>query len=110
MTMRRSPESGLIELNAEQIRAATDWAADDRLWTTQEDVEINLRTFARVILTSALAQAAARERVLMQDATDAQAMAHELLREPEFRDRMRELIRAAFTHALEDLNQPSPEP
>lgn len=39
-----------IPLNAEQTDAVTLWAADDRLWTTQETVEINLRTFARTIL------------------------------------------------------------
>ena len=31
-------------------QAIKEWAADDRLWTTQETVEFNLRTFARVIL------------------------------------------------------------
>ncbi len=52
-------ESGLraftypIPLNAEQEQAAKDWAADDRLWTTQETVEFNLRTFARKILALA---------------------------------------------------------
>jgi hypothetical protein len=39
-----------IPLNDEQERAAKEWAADDRLWTTQETVEFNLRTFARVVL------------------------------------------------------------
>jgi hypothetical protein len=41
---------GPIPLNAEQLKAITLWAADDRLWTTQETVEFNLQTFARVIL------------------------------------------------------------
>jgi hypothetical protein len=41
-----------IPLNAEQERAAKEWAADDRLWTTQETVEFNLRTFARKILAA----------------------------------------------------------
>ncbi len=41
---------GPIPLNEAQERAAKEWAADDRLWTTQETVETNLRTFARVIL------------------------------------------------------------
>jgi len=41
---------GPIHLNASQEKAAKDWAADDRLWTTQDTVEVNLRTFARVIL------------------------------------------------------------
>lgn len=39
-----------IPLNMEQESAVKQWAADDRLWTTQETVEFNLRTFARVIL------------------------------------------------------------
>ena len=43
-----------VPLTAEQVQAAKDWAADDRLWTTQETVEFNLRTFARVILRAAL--------------------------------------------------------
>lgn len=43
-----------IPLNDEQVRAAKDWAADDRLWTTQETVEFNLRTFARKILSAVL--------------------------------------------------------
>ena len=42
-----------IPLNAAQENAAKEWAADDRLWTTQETVEFNLRTFARVILKHA---------------------------------------------------------
>ena len=36
--------------NEAQERAVREWAADDRLWTTQETVEFNLRVFARVIL------------------------------------------------------------
>jgi len=47
---RQLTTSGLVRLTASQEKAAKDWAADDRLWTTQETVEINLRTFARVIL------------------------------------------------------------
>jgi hypothetical protein len=39
-----------IPLDAEQEQAIKQWAADDRLWMTQETVEFNLRTFARVIL------------------------------------------------------------
>ena len=39
-------------LNTAQVRAAKEWAADDRLWTTQETVEFNLQTFARAILTA----------------------------------------------------------
>jgi hypothetical protein len=41
-----------IQLNAKQEQAAKEWAADDRLWTTQETVEFNLRTFARKILAA----------------------------------------------------------
>jgi hypothetical protein len=40
-----------ILLNEAQEAAIRAWAADDRLWTTQETVEINLRTFAREILS-----------------------------------------------------------
>jgi hypothetical protein len=39
-------------LTAQQLAAAKQWAADDRLWTTQETVEFNLRTFARVVLAA----------------------------------------------------------
>ena len=39
-----------IVLNAAQERAVKEWAADDRLWTAQETVEFNLRTFARAII------------------------------------------------------------
>jgi hypothetical protein len=46
------PEGGPIRLTPEQEQAAKMWAADDRLWTTQETVEFNLRTFARVILNA----------------------------------------------------------
>ena len=41
-----------LALNDEQRRAVTQWAADDRLWTTQETVEFNLAVFARVILAA----------------------------------------------------------
>ena len=44
----RSP----IPLNTVQDSAIKEWSADDRLWTTQETVEFNLRTFARVILAA----------------------------------------------------------
>lgn len=43
-------ETYQIPLNEPQLDAANQWAADDRLWTTQETVQINLRTFARKIL------------------------------------------------------------
>ena len=43
-----------IPLNQAQEAAVKSWAADDRLWTTQETVEINLRTFARAILEAVL--------------------------------------------------------
>jgi hypothetical protein len=42
-----------IPLNDWQERAIKQWAADDRLWTTQETVEFNLRMFARTILATA---------------------------------------------------------
>lgn len=42
--------NGPIELTPAQEWAIRDWAADDRLWTTQETVMLNLRVFARVIL------------------------------------------------------------
>jgi hypothetical protein len=45
------PDVAPIPLNEAQAQAAQEWAADDRLWTTQETVEFNLRTFARVILS-----------------------------------------------------------
>jgi len=41
---------GLIPLNRAQGWLITQWAADDRLWTTQETVALNLETFARAIL------------------------------------------------------------
>lgn len=43
---------GPIQLSDAQRKAIKEWAADDRLWTTQETVEANLATFARVILAS----------------------------------------------------------
>lgn len=43
-------ENAPIRLNDEQEEAVKSWAMDDRLWTTQETVEHNLRLFARVIL------------------------------------------------------------
>lgn len=51
--LKKISEEPPIHLTAEQQQAAHDWAADDRLWTTQEIVEANLRTFARVILKHA---------------------------------------------------------
>ena len=45
-----APPQYPISLNDEQEKAIREWAADDRLWTTQETVEFNLRTFARTIL------------------------------------------------------------
>ena len=44
---------GLIRLTRTMEHAVEAWAADDRLWTTQETVASNLRTFARVILKHA---------------------------------------------------------
>lgn len=40
-----------IPLNEAQERSVKQWAEDDRLWTTQETVEFNLRVFARTILS-----------------------------------------------------------
>lgn len=39
-----------IPLSSELESAVKLWAADDRLWTTQETVEFNLRVFARAVL------------------------------------------------------------
>jgi len=39
-----------IPLTDAQESSVKEWAADDRLWTTQETVEFNLRTFARTIM------------------------------------------------------------
>lgn len=39
-----------LPLSDAQEQAVKDWAADDRLWMTQDTVEFNLRIFARVIL------------------------------------------------------------
>ncbi len=50
MAVKPDAEGGPIPLNAAQQQAVKEWAADDRLWTTQETVEMNLRTFARVVL------------------------------------------------------------
>lgn len=41
-----------IQLNHNQETLCRQWAADDRLWTTQETVEFNLKTFARSILVA----------------------------------------------------------
>ena|SRR3990167_8015164 len=41
-----------IPLNEAHERAVKEWAADDRLWTTQDTVEFNLRVFARAILAA----------------------------------------------------------
>jgi len=54
LTIALQPDGSIravpIVLNAAQEKAVKEWAADDRLWTTQETVEFNLRTFARVIM------------------------------------------------------------
>jgi hypothetical protein len=46
------PQQFPIPLSDAQEAAVKLWAADDRLWTIQETVEFNLRTFARTILAS----------------------------------------------------------
>lgn len=53
MTITDAALRALIQLTPQQEQAAKDWAAEDQLWTTQETVEFNLRTFARVILAAA---------------------------------------------------------
>lgn len=50
-TIESHPTGGPIHLTTAQRDAAKTWAADDRLWTTQETVELNLLTFARVVLS-----------------------------------------------------------
>lgn len=62
-------------LNEEQIAAATLWAADDRLWTTQETVEFNLLTFARTIL-AALRSGQEKETQPGESDVMAQAVSH----------------------------------
>jgi hypothetical protein len=42
--------AGLIPLSQSRQALIKEWAADDRLWTTQETVALNLETFARAIL------------------------------------------------------------
>lgn len=39
-----------IQLNFAQETAVDTWASDDRLWSTEETVRFNLKTFARVII------------------------------------------------------------
>jgi NTP pyrophosphatase (non-canonical NTP hydrolase) len=55
-TAEQSPEPrlgmNLVMLSEPAEKLTKLWAADDRLWTTQETVEFNLRTFARAILAS----------------------------------------------------------
>lgn len=41
-----------IPLSSAQELLVKQWAADDRLWTTQETVEFNLRVFARAVLAA----------------------------------------------------------
>lgn len=57
-----------ITLSAAQERVAKDWAADDRLWTTQETVEFNLRTFARKVLAEAAPPAPKPSELLREKA------------------------------------------
>jgi uncharacterized Zn finger protein (UPF0148 family) len=56
-----SDRFGPIVLNEAQERAVKQWAADDRLWTTQETVEFNLRTVARIVLVEAQSRITALE-------------------------------------------------
>lgn len=57
--------SGLfpVPLSETQEAVIKQWAADDRLWTTQETVEFNLRVFARKIITSESAPSPLTARV-----------------------------------------------
>lgn len=64
-----------IPLNAEQEQAAKEWAADDRLWATQETVEFNLRTFARKILAVTESHPSDRLRALDLEAIKAREAA-----------------------------------
>lgn len=50
LSLERPEPIAPIALNADQEWNVKTWAANDRLWTTQETVEFNLRTFARAIL------------------------------------------------------------
>ena len=38
----------------------------------------------------------------------AEELAHDLLRDPEFRAEMQQLVRVAFQQALKELNEPAP--
>jgi hypothetical protein len=49
----RQQDISPIPLTTKHEQSIKEWAADDRLWTTQETVEFNLRTFARTILKEA---------------------------------------------------------
>lgn len=64
---RMSEQTYPISLNAEQLQAAKEWAADDRLWTTQETVEFNLTVFARKILSAQLSEKDAEIRSLCEE-------------------------------------------
>lgn len=55
-----APESP-IRLNNQQENICKLWAEDDRLWTTQETVAFNLRTFARAILSAVSAEGGGME-------------------------------------------------
>ena len=52
-TEPRQQDISPIPLTTKHEQSIKEWAADDRLWTTQETVEFNLRTFARTILKDA---------------------------------------------------------
>ena len=45
---------GMIRLCEASEKECDSWAADDRLWTTQETVKFNLRIFARKIISCQL--------------------------------------------------------
>jgi hypothetical protein len=44
------PTGRAMVFSEAQERTIAEWAADDRLWTTQETVAFNLRAFARMLL------------------------------------------------------------
>lgn len=54
-----------IRLNLEQQELVDQWAKDDRLWTTEDTVNFNLRTFARAILKAQPVATDATGKVLL---------------------------------------------
>jgi hypothetical protein len=54
-----------IQLNESQEAAVKLWAADDRLWTAQDTVEFNLRTFVRKVLAEVSSAPPAQEQAII---------------------------------------------